>query len=106
MCSYFEYILKKSKRLEDLPVSVSKLYDEVLNIFTTNHIEKKIPNFIRRENTLDMLSKFAADSLLKGMYLFEEEELKRLTSEEVVEKLRISGLLHCGRPFNEPFLKK
>ena len=84
MCSYFEYILKKSKRLEDLPVSVSKLYDEVLiiNIFTTNHIciEKKIPNFIRRENTLDMLSKFAADSLLKGMYLFEEEELKRLTS--------------------------
>ena len=106
MCSYFEYILKKSKRLEDLPVSVSKLYDEVLNIFTTNHIEKKIPNFIRRENTLDMLSKFAADSLLKEMYLFEEEELKRLTSEEVVEKLRISGLLHCGRPFNEPFLKK
>ena len=82
MCSYFEYILKKSKRLEDLPVSVSKLYDEVLiiNIFTTNHIEKKIPNFIRRENTPDMLSKFAADSLLKGMYLFEEEELKRLTS--------------------------
>ena len=73
MCSYFEYIVKKSKRLEDLPVSVSKLYDEVLNIFTTNHIEKKIPNFIRRENTLDMLSKFAADSLLKGMYLFEED---------------------------------
>ena len=66
MCSYFEYILKKSTRLEDLPVSVRKLYDEVLNIFTTNHIEKKIPNFIRRESTLDVLSKFAADSLLKG----------------------------------------
>ena len=106
MCSYFEYILKKSKRLEDLPVSVSKLYDEVLNIFTTNHIEKKIPNFIRRETTQDMLSKFAADSLLKGMYLFEEEELKRLTSEEVVEKLRISGLLHCGPPFNVSFSEK
>ena len=106
MCSYFEYILKKSKRLEDLPVSVSKLYDEVLNIFTTNHIEKKIPNFIRRENTLDMLSKFAADSLLKGMCLFEEEELKRLTSEEVVEELRISGLLHCGPPFNVSFSEK
>ena len=106
MCSYFEYILKKSKRLEDLPVSVSKLYDEVLNIFTTNHIEKKIPNFIRRESTLDVLSKFAADSLLKGMYLFEEEELKRLTSEEVVEELRISGLLHCGPPFNVSFSEK
>ena len=106
MCSYFEYIHKKSKRLEDLPVSVSQLYDEVLNIFTTNHIEKKIPNFIRRENTLDMLSKFAADSLLKGLYLFEEEEMKRLTSEEVVEKLRISGLLHCGPPFNVSFSEK
>ena len=58
MCSYFEYILKKSKRLEDLPVSVSQLYDEVLNIFTRNHIKKKIPNFIRRESTLDVLSKF------------------------------------------------
>ena len=106
MCSYFEYILKKSKRLEHLPVSVSKLYDEVLNIFTRNHIEKKIPNFIRRESTLDVLSKFAADSLLKGMYLFEEEEMKRLTSEEVVEKLRISGLLHCGPPFNVSFSEK
>ena len=106
MCSYFEYILKKSKRLEDLPVSVSNLYDEVLNIFTTNHIEKKIPNFIRRESTLDVLSKFAADSLLKGMYLFEEEEMKRLTSEEIVEKLRICGLLHCGPPFNVSFSEK
>ena len=106
MCSYFEYILKKSKRLEDLPVSVSQLYDEVLNIFTTNHIEKKIPNFIRRESTLDMLSKFAADSLLKGMYLFEEEEMKRLTSEEIVKTLRISGLLHCGPPFNVSFSEK
>ena len=106
MCSYFEYILKKSTRLEDLPVSVRKLYDEVLNIFTTNHIEKKIPNFIRRESTLDVLSKFAADSLLKGMYLFEEEEMKRLTSEEIVEKLRICGLLHCGPPFNVSFSEK
>ena len=106
MCSYFEYILKKSKRLEDLPVSVSQLYDEVLNIFTRNHIKKKIPNFIRRESTLDVLSKFAADSLLTGMYLFEEEEMKRLTSEEVVEELRISGLLHCGPPFNVSFSEK
>ena len=106
MCSYFEYILKKSKRLEHLPVSVTKLYDEVLNIFTRNHIEKKIPNFIRRESTLDVLSKFAADSLLKGMYLFEEEEMKRLTSEVVVEELRISGLLHCGPPFNVSFSEK
>ena len=106
MCSYFEYILKKSKRLEDLPVSVSQLYDEVLNIFTRNHIKKKIPNFIRRESTLDVLSKFAADSLLKGMYLFEEEEMKRLTSEEVVEELRISGLLHCGPPFYVSFSEK
>ena len=106
MCSYFEYFLKKSTRLEDLPVSVRKLYDEVLNIFTTNHIEKKIPNFIRRESTLDVLSKFAADSLFKGMYLFEEEEMKRMTSEEIVEKLRICGLLHCGPPFNVSFSEK
>ena len=106
MCSYFEYILKKSERFEDLPVSVSQLYEKALNIFTTNHIKKKIPNFISRESTLDVLSKFAADSLLKGMYLFEEEEMKRLTSEEVVEELRISGLLHCGPPFNVSFSEK
>ena len=49
---------------------------------------------------------FAADSLLTGMYLFEEEEMKRLTSEEVVEELRISSLLHCGPPFNVSFSEK
>ena len=103
MCSYFEYILEKSERLKDLPVSVSDLYNEVLNIFERNHIEKKIPNF--RESTLDILSKFAANLLLKQKYLFEEEEMLRFTSKEVVENLRMSGLLHCGPPFNASFSK-
>ena len=103
MCSYFEYILKKSERLKDLPVSVSDLYNEVLNIFERNHIEKRIPNF--KETTLDILSKFAADLLLKRKYLFEEEEMLRFTSKEVVENLRMSGLLHCGPPFNASLSK-
>ena len=103
MCAYFEYILKKSERLKDLPVSVSDLYNEVLNIFERNHIEKRIPNF--KESTLDILSKFAADLLLKRKYLFEEEEMLRFTSKEVVENLRMSGLLHCGPPFNASLSK-
>ena len=101
MCSYFEYTLKKSERLKDLPVSVSDLHNEVLNIFERNHIEKKIPNF--RESTLDILSKFAADLLLKRKYLFKEEEMLSFTSKEVVENLRMSGLVHCGPPFNASF---
>lgn len=40
------------------------------------------------------------------MYLFEQEEMKRLTSEEVVEELTIGGLLHCGPPFNVSFSEK
>jgi len=100
MCSYMEYILKKSNSTEDLPVSMSELYHEVLNIFMLKHNKSKSSRF--DETTLDKLSEFAAGLLVEKKFLFTEVEMRTLTLQEV-ERLRTSGLLHCGPPFRVSF---
>ena len=100
MCSYVEYILKKSNSTEDIPVSTSELYHEVLNIFMLKHNKSKSSHF--DETTLDKLSEFAAGLLVEKKFLFTEGDMNTLTLQEV-ERLRTSGLLHCGPPFRVSF---
>jgi len=99
MCSYMEYSIKESSK-EDLPVSTSDLFFEVLNIFELKHNKRKSSHF--DENILDKLSEFAAGLLLEKKFLFSDGDMKNLTSQEV-ESLRASGLLHCGPPFRVSF---
>ena len=100
MCCYFEYILKETTvSVHALPVKTSDLYSEVVNSFVLKHYKKR---GFSPKDTLDKLSELAAQLLLEKKYLFLQEDIKHLSSEEV-EYLRASGLLHCGPPFRKSF---
>ena len=99
MCSYFEYTLQQPKKNNPLPVKTSDLYDEVVNMFVQKHDKKKRASV---EETLDELSKLAAQLLEERKFLFLKEDLKTLNLHEV-ESLCGSGLLHCGPPFRTSF---
>ncbi|XP_027041805.1 NACHT, LRR and PYD domains-containing protein 12-like isoform X1 [Pocillopora damicornis] len=99
MCSYFEYTLQQPKKNNPLPVKASDLYDEVVNMFVQKHDRKKRASV---EETLDELSKLAAQLLLEKKFLFLKEDLKTLNLHEL-ESLCGSGLLHCGPPFRTSF---
>ena len=99
MCSYFEYTLQQPKKNNPLPVKTSDLYDEVVKMFVQKHDRKKRASL---EETLDELSKLAAQLLLKRKFLFLIEDLKTLNLHDV-ESLCGSGLLHCGPPFRISF---
>ena len=100
MCSYMEYMIKETNGTEDLPVSTSELYFEVLTIFELKHNKSTSSYF--DETALDKLSEFAARLLLEKKFLFSDRDMKKLTSQEV-ESLRTSGLLHCGPSFRVSF---
>ena len=95
MCSYFEYTLQQPKKNNPLPVKTSDLYDEVVNMFVRKHDRKKRASL---KETLDELSKLAAQLLLERKFLILKDDLKTLKLHEV-ESLCGSGLLHCGPPF-------
>ena len=99
MCSYFEYTLQQPKKNNPLPVKTSDLYDGVVNMFVQKHDRKKRASV---EETLDELSKLAAQLLEERKFLFLKEDLKTLNLHEV-ESLCGSGLLHCGPPFRTSF---
>ena len=99
MCSYFEYTLQQPKKNNPLPVKTSDLYDEVVKMFVQKHDRKKRASL---EETLDELSKLAAQLLLERKFLFLIEDLKTLNLHDV-ESLCGSGLLHCGPPFRISF---
>ena len=99
MCSYFEYTLQQPKKNNRLPVKTSDLYDEVVNMFVQKHDRKKRASV---EETLDELSKLAAQLLEERKFLFLKEDLKTLNLHEL-ESLCGSGLLHCGPPFRTSF---
>ena len=99
MCSYFEYTLQQPKKNNPLPVKTSDLYDEVVNMFVKKHDRKKSASV---EETLDELSKLAAQLLEERKFLFLKEDLKTLNLHEL-ESLCGSGLLHCGPPFRTSF---
>ena len=114
MCFSMEYALQTSKSADDLPVSTTDIYSEVVNIFELKHnaasefktkeIPGKFKGSLLVENTLDILSEFAAKLLLKKKPIFEERDMEETFRSEEIEKLKGSGLLHCGPPFRKSLL--
>ncbi|KAL9965349.1 hypothetical protein ACROYT_G029138 [Oculina patagonica] len=110
MCFYLEYTLQESKST-DLPVSATDIYSEVVNIFELKHNaeseykSKEIPEEHKAsddiESTLDKLSELAAQLLLQQRPIFDERDMKVKFKSEEIEKLKGSGLLHCGPPFRK-----
>ncbi|KAL9965337.1 hypothetical protein ACROYT_G029125 [Oculina patagonica] len=110
MCFYLEYTLQESKST-DLPVSATDIYSEVVNIFELRHNaeseykSKEIPEEHKAsdvvESTLDKLSELAAQLLLEKRPVFDERDMKEKFKSEEIEKLKGSGLLHCGPPFRK-----
>ena len=111
MCFYLEYTLQESKSTGDLPVSATDIYSEVVNIFELKHNavseykSKEIPAEYKAsdvvENTLDKLSELAAQLLLQQRPIFDERDMKEKLKSEEIEKLKGSGLLHCGPAFRK-----
>ena len=99
MCSYFEYTLQQSKKNNPLPVKISDLYGEVVNMFVQKHDRRKRASL---EETLDELSKLAAQLLLDRRFFILKDDLKTLNLHEF-ESLCGSGLLYCGPPFRKSF---
>jgi len=115
MCFCMEYALQTSKSNDDLPVSTTDIYSEVVNIFELKHNAaseyrmKEIPEKFNAshlvESTLDKLSELAAKLLLQSKSIFEEREMKGKFGVEEIEKLKESGLLHCGPPLRKSLLE-
>ena len=111
MCFYMDYALQTSKSTDDIPVSTTDIYSEVVNIFELKHnaasefktkeIPEKFKGSLLVENTLDILSEFAAKLLLQKKPVFEERNMEEKFRSEEIEKLKGSGLLHCGPPFRK-----
>ena len=109
MCFYMEHALKTSNSTNDLPVSTTDIYSEVVNFFELKHNAaskyrtKQIPERFNTshqvESTLDKLSEFAAELLLQKKPVFEERDMEEKFLPEEIEKLKGSSLLHCGPPF-------
>ena len=96
MCCYMEYILTESNDTCNLPVSKSDLYHAVVTTYQQKHDKE------RKVSTLDKLSEIAAQFLLEKKFLFVDEDLETLSSQEI-EALKTSGLLHCGPSFRVSF---
>ena len=111
MCFSMEYALQTSKSADDLPVSTTDIYSEVVNVFELKHSAaseyraKEIPEEFNAsylvESTLDKLSELAAKLLLQGKLIFQERDMEKNFSLVEIEKLKGSGLLHCGPPFRK-----
>ena len=110
MCFSMEYSLQTSKSADDLPVSTTDIYSEVVNIFELKHSAsseyrtKEIPEEFNAshpvaESTLDKLSELAAKLLLQKKPIFQERDMEEKFRLVEIEKLKGSGLLHCGPPF-------
>ena len=110
-----DYALQTSKSSDDLPVSTTDIYSEAVKIFELKHNaaseyrKKEIPEKFSAshlvESTLDKLSELAAELLLQSKPIFEEIEMKGKFHVEEIEKLKESGLLHCGPPFRKSLLE-
>ncbi|XP_022779123.1 NACHT, LRR and PYD domains-containing protein 3-like [Stylophora pistillata] len=99
MCSYFEHILTKSISTDALPVNMSDIYYEVVEMFLKKHSKKRGKPL---KVTLEKLSKLAANFLRENKFVLADEDIKDFTDKEV-ESLRTSGLLHCGPTFRKTF---
>ena len=101
LCSYMEYTLNESADRVggDFPVSTSDLYFEIVNIFELKH--NKTEGF-RHPTILDKLSGFSAQMLVENKFFFNEEDMARFSSHEVLN-LKANGLFNCGPPFRVSF---
>ena len=109
MCFSMDYALQTSRSVDDLPVSTTDIYSEVVNIFELKHNAaseyrtKEIPEKFSAshlvESTLDKLSELAAKLLLQKKPIFQERDMEEKFRLVEIEKLKGSGLLHCGPPF-------
>ena len=115
MCFSMEYALQTSKSADDLPVSTTAIYSETVNIFELKHDAaseyrtKEIPEKFNAshlvESTLDKLSELAAKLLLQKKPIFQESDMVENFRLVEIEKLKGSGLLHCGPPFRKSLLE-
>ena len=109
LCFEMEYILTESENPDDLPASTTDIYTKVVDIFELKHCaeskyrQKEIPEQFKPppviRNTLEKLSELAAKLLLESKPTFDESEMKGEFELEEVNKLKGSGLLHCGQSF-------
>ena len=115
LCFEMEYILTESENPDDLPVSITDIYTNLVDIFELKHCaeseyrQKEIPEQFESppviKNTLDKLSKLAAKLLLEGKPTFDESEMEGDFEAEEVNKLKGSGLLYCGQPFRTALIR-
>ena len=115
MCFSMDYALQTSQSVDDLPVSTTDIYSEVVNIFELKHNAaseyrtKEIPEKFSAshlvESTLDKLSELAANLLLQKKPIFQERDMEEKFRLVEIEKLKGSGLLHCGPPFRTSLLE-
>ena len=115
LCFEMEYILTESENPDDLPVSITDIYTNLVDIFELKHCaeseyrQKEIPEQFEPppviKNTLDKLSKLAAKLLLEGKPTFDESEMESDFEAEEVNKLKGSGLLYCGQPFRTALIR-
>ena len=115
MCFSMDYALQTSQSVDDLPVSTTDIYSEVVNIFELKHNAaseyrtKEIPEKFSAshlvESTLDKLSELAAKLLLQKKPIFQERDMEEKFRLVEIEKLKGSGLLHCGPPFRTSLLE-
>ena len=104
-----EYTLAESENPDDLPVSITNIYTKLVDIFELKHCaeseyrQKEIPEQFKPpsviKNTLEKLSKLAAKLVVERKPTFDEGEMKGEFELEEVNKLKGSGLLHCGQSF-------
>ena len=115
MCFSMEYALQTSRSPDDLPVSTTDVYSEVVNIFelkhsaTSEYRTKEIPEEFNAshvvESRLDKLSELAAKLLLQKKPIFQDRDMEEKFCLVEIEKLKGSGLLHCGPPFRKSLLE-
>ena len=111
MCFSMEYALQTSESTDELPVSTTDIYSEVINIFELKHnaaseyrtkeIPEKFSGSHLVESTLDKLSELAANLLMQKKPIFQERDMEEKFRVVEIEKLKGSGLLHCGPPFRK-----
>uniref|UniRef100_A0A6P8J067 NACHT, LRR and PYD domains-containing protein 12-like n=1 Tax=Actinia tenebrosa TaxID=6105 RepID=A0A6P8J067_ACTTE len=102
LCWCLEWRISRSGITENLPDKITYLYDEVVKVLVKklhanlkysemSEYAKKIAN-----ETINKLAKLAANLLKESKYIFDEQDMKKLgLTEDEIENLKVSGILHC-----------
>ncbi|KAK3719568.1 hypothetical protein QZH41_006860 [Actinostola sp. cb2023] len=115
MCWCLEWHIE-SKTEGDLPVTITDLYSEVVELFQMKLNTKseyrataipEQPNVQPAiENTMVKLSKLAAKTMMGKELIFEEDDFEKFgVASHEVENLKASGLITCGPGFRKTAFK-